>query len=95
MNGTWQLLRGSELLGEIAVDDPDMPWQRGRFTPSPGFAEVKPWFDESAALVDAEDYEGFERAYDPIEESLTLAAPSGPVDGFLLHIRGDEASFRC
>ncbi|MFI6154962.1 hypothetical protein ACIBCA_19975 [Kitasatospora sp. NPDC051170] len=56
---------------------------------------VKHWFDESAALVDAEDFDGFERACDPIGESMPPVAPGGPVDGFLLHIRGDEASFRC
>ncbi|MFJ2581301.1 hypothetical protein [Kitasatospora aureofaciens] len=92
---TWRLMRGDELLGEIVVEEADFPWQSGRFIPQQGFAGVKPWFDESTALVDAEDYEAFDRSYDRIEESLTLVAPDGPVDGFLLHVWDDRASFRC
>ncbi|MEU4120346.1 hypothetical protein AB0F71_38330 [Kitasatospora sp. NPDC028055] len=91
----WQLLRGWEVLGEIVVDDMDWPWLYGSFIPRPGFSEVKPWFDESTALVEAEDYDGFDRAYEPIEESLGMVGPDGPVDGFLLHIKGDQAWFRC
>ncbi|MGW3044503.1 hypothetical protein ACWC9T_31670 [Kitasatospora sp. NPDC001159] len=90
----WRLRRGEELLGEIVVDDGYFPWLEGRFVPRPGFAEVKPWFDESAALVDAEDFEAFDRAYDRIAGTLTLASPQGPVAEFLLHIRGDRAAFR-
>ncbi|MGW2377467.1 MULTISPECIES: hypothetical protein [Kitasatospora] len=90
----WQLLRGGELLGEIVVDDGHFPWLDGRFVPEAGFVEVKPWFDESAALVDAENFQAFERAYDRIDGTLTLVSPHGPVAEFLLHIRGDRASFR-
>ncbi|GAA2796179.1 hypothetical protein GCM10010505_24310 [Kitasatospora aburaviensis] len=94
--GTWRLLRrnGDEPLGEILVDDGDFPWLSGHFVPAPGFAAVKPWFDESRALLDAEDYEGFDRSYDRIAAALTLVAPDGPVAEFLLHINGDRASFR-
>ncbi|MFE3873890.1 hypothetical protein ACFXPX_05735 [Kitasatospora sp. NPDC059146] len=90
----WQLLREGAPLGDIVVDGADFPWLDGRFVPRAGFAEVKPWFDESAAFVDAEDHEAFERAYDRIDGALTLASPSGPVAEFLLHIRGDRASWR-
>ncbi|MGA5820169.1 hypothetical protein ACPC54_20160 [Kitasatospora sp. NPDC094028] len=91
---TWRLLRGEELLGEIVVEESDFAWTDGRFLPRPGFAEVKPWFDESAALVDAEEYEAFELAYDRIDGALTLVGPAGPAAEFLLHIRGDRARFR-
>lgn len=90
----WQLLRQEELLGEIVIDEADFPWLRGRFVPTPRFAEVKPWFDEWLALVEAEDYEQFDDAYDRIANALSLVAPSGPVAEYLLHIDGDRAWFR-
>lgn len=94
IGANWQLLRGDQPLGRIVVDGGGFPWLDGLFVPGPGFAEVKPWFDESAAFLDAEDYESFERAYDRIDGALTLVSPRGPVAEFLLHIRGDRASFR-
>ena len=55
---------------------------------------MKPWFDEALALIEADDLERFEAAYDRISEELMLVSPSGPVADFLLHIDGDEAWFR-
>ncbi|WP_406194026.1 hypothetical protein OH807_04250 [Kitasatospora sp. NBC_01560] len=91
---TWRLLRGDEPIGEIHVDDGDFPWLSGGFAPAPGFAAVRPWFEESRALLDAEDHEAFDRSYDRIADALTLVAPDGPVAEFLLHIDGGRASFR-
>ncbi|GAA2743340.1 MULTISPECIES: hypothetical protein [Kitasatospora] len=90
----WRLLRGDELLGEIAVDQADFPWLNGRFHPTPAFAGVRPLFDRTRELADAEQWEEFDLAYDLIADTLTLAAPAGPVAEFLLHIDGDRASFR-
>jgi hypothetical protein len=90
----WQLVRQSEVIGEIAVDKADFPWRHGRFTPSPAFADVKPWFDEALALIEAEEYERFEDAYDQIAARLSLVGPTGPAAEFLLHIEGDRAWFR-
>ena len=94
----WRLYRGKELLGLIHIDDADFPWLSGRFLPQPGFAEVKPLFDEEIALCEQEDLdvEAWEAAYERIREAgLVLVAPDGhPAAEFLLHIRGDEAWFR-
>ncbi|WP_100445916.1 hypothetical protein [Glycomyces xiaoerkulensis] len=95
-DGVWELRRGSEVLGEIHVNDGEFPWLMGRFVPRPGFAEVKPLFDRSLELLHHDDgaQEGWEEVYDRIVETLTLVAPDGPVSDFLLHIKDGEAWFR-
>ncbi|MEU6210189.1 hypothetical protein ACIA6E_01925 [Streptomyces sp. NPDC051815] len=90
----WRLVRQEELLGEVVVDEADFPWLHGRFVPTPAFDEVKPWFDESLALVEAEEFERFDEVYDRIAHTLSLVAPSGPVAEFLLHIEDGRAWFR-
>ncbi|MFC8125764.1 hypothetical protein [Streptomyces sp. NPDC057302] len=90
----WRLLSGSTLVGTIVIDEPGMPWQRGRFLSEPAFSQFKPWFDEINALVGAEEFERFDDVYDLIEGALTLESPSGPVAEFLLHIDQDRAWFR-
>ncbi|MEU3693813.1 hypothetical protein [Streptomyces narbonensis] len=89
-----RLMRQEELLGEIVIDEADFPWLNGRFVPTPRFGEVKLWFDESLALMEAEEYEQFDDAYDRIADTLSLVAPSGPVAEFLLHISDHRAWFR-
>ncbi|MEV0536138.1 hypothetical protein [Kitasatospora sp. NPDC050463] len=90
----WRLVRQEGSVGEIVIDEADFPWLHGQFLPGPAFMDVKPWFDTSLALLEAEDYERFEEAYDRIARSLSLAGPSGPVPEFLLHIQDDRAWFR-
>ncbi|MGQ4389913.1 hypothetical protein [Streptomyces sp. SAS_270] len=90
----WRLMRQEDLLGEIVIDEADFPWLNGRFVPTPTFEEVKPWFDESLALLEAEEYERFDDSYDRIADTLSLVAPSGPVAEFLLHISDARAWFR-
>ncbi|MFF7441793.1 hypothetical protein [Streptomyces sp. NPDC008122] len=90
----WRLMRQEELLGEIAIDGADFPWLHGHFMPTPAFEEVRPWFDESLALLEAEEYERFDTSYDRIADALALVAPSGPVAEFLLHINDGRAWFR-
>ncbi|MFI2206679.1 hypothetical protein ACH47Z_39335 [Streptomyces sp. NPDC020192] len=90
----WRLMRQDKLLGEITIDEADFPWLNGRFLPTRAFAEVKPWFDASLALMEAEEYERFDDSYDRIAGALSLVAPSGPVAEFLLHIDDGHAWFR-
>ncbi|MEU8517641.1 hypothetical protein AB0C76_39610 [Kitasatospora sp. NPDC048722] len=92
--GVWRLVRQEELLGEILIDGSDFPWLEGRFVPTPAFAAVEPWFDESPALLEADEIEHFDDAYDRIAQALSLVAPSGPVAEFLLHIADGRAWFR-
>jgi hypothetical protein len=93
-NVVWRVMRRNTLIGTITVQESDFPWLRGRFDPEAGFDQVKPWFDEALALIEADDFERFEAAYDRISQELRLVSPSGPVADFLLHIDGDEAWFR-
>ena len=90
----WRLVRQEELLGEIVIDEVDFPWLNGCFVPAPAFGVVKPWFDESLALLGAKEYERFDDSYARIAGALSLVAPSGPVAEFLLHIRDGRAWFR-
>ncbi|MFE2879012.1 hypothetical protein ACFXG6_31930 [Streptomyces roseus] len=89
-----QLTRREELLDEIVVDEADFPWLNDRFVATPTFSEVKPWFDESLVLMEAEKYGQFDNAYDRIADTLSLVAPSGAVAEFLVLISGDRARFR-
>ncbi|WP_329458357.1 hypothetical protein [Streptomyces sp. NBC_01497] len=91
---TWRIMRGDTLVGTIAVQEGDFPWLRGRFTAGPAFAPFEPWFGESLAALEAEDFERFNDVCDRIARTLTLVAPSGPVADFLLHIDGEAAWFR-
>ncbi|MFD9476240.1 hypothetical protein [Streptomyces nojiriensis] len=88
-------MRQEDLLGELVIDEAGFPWLNGRFVPTPTFRGVKPWFDESLALTEAEEYERFDDSYARIAGTLSLVAPSGPVAEFLLHISDDRAWFRC
>ncbi|MER5757821.1 hypothetical protein [Streptomyces sp. NPDC002082] len=90
----WRLMRQEDLLGEIMIDKADFPWLNGRFVPTQTFGEVKPWFDESLALMVAEEYQRFDDSYDRIAGALSLVAPAGPVAEFLLHISDSRAWFR-
>ncbi|MFJ9041885.1 hypothetical protein ACIRF8_35685 [Streptomyces sp. NPDC102406] len=95
MGELWRLYKGDVLLGEITIYDMDWPWLHGRFISTDAFTAVKPWFDETLRLLEAEEFgEAFDAAYAPIEEQLTLESPTGSVDQFLLHVQGDRAWFR-
>ncbi|MDR3035748.1 MAG: hypothetical protein LBV78_22060 [Kitasatospora sp.] len=91
---TWRLLRGTELVGEIRVDEVDMPWLGGGFRPGPAWPEFAAGFAECRRLAEAEDWEGWERAYDPLEAACTLHSPDGPVAEFMLHVEPPRARFR-
>ncbi|MEV6213002.1 hypothetical protein [Kitasatospora sp. NPDC051914] len=92
--GVWRLTRQTELVGEVDIDEGDFPWLGGVFRPGPAWAAVAPWFAETLALLEEEECERFDEAYDRIAENLTFSSPDGPVAEFLLHIEGDRAWFR-
>ncbi|WP_329375098.1 hypothetical protein [Streptomyces sp. NBC_01483] len=74
----WRLWNGSTLIGTITVDEAGMPWQHGRFLPEPAFSQFRPWFDKANAIVEAEEFERFDNAYDRIESALTVVS-RGPL----------------
>ncbi|MEU1687207.1 hypothetical protein [Micromonospora sp. NPDC005707] len=86
---------GGELLGEIEVEEHDMPWNRGRFRPQPGFEQLRPLFDEWNRAVDSGDPEPIDQAYEAIRAAVTMTYPDGrQVPEFMLGIEGDYAGFR-
>ncbi|MBK3557204.1 hypothetical protein JHN55_11820 [Streptomyces sp. MBT56] len=90
----WQLLNNGTLVGTITVDDAGMPWQRGRFLPAPAFSQFRPWLDELNTILEVDEFERFDEAYDRIEGALTLVSSTGPVVDFFLHIDQNRACFR-
>ncbi|MET8704673.1 hypothetical protein ABZW10_38325 [Kitasatospora sp. NPDC004723] len=90
----WRLLQEDGLVGEIVIEEADFPWLSGRFEATPAFAAWRPLFDRELALLEAEDWDQWEPVIDQICGNLLLAAPTGPVAEFLLHIDGDQAWFR-
>jgi hypothetical protein len=94
---TWQLLRGDELLAELVVTGGDFPWLSAEVRPAPGFAEVRPLFDDELRRADLMDKEPelWEAAYHRVRAAVRLVAPDGrPVPEFLLHIDGSDAWWR-
>jgi len=95
--GTWQLVRGDELLAELVVTGGDFPWLNAEVRPAAGFADVRRLFDDELRRLEHldEEPEQWEIAYRRIREVLRLVAPDGrPVPEFLLHIEGSEAWWR-
>ena len=93
----WQLVRGDELLAELIVTGGDFPWLNAEVRPAPGFAEVRPLFDDELRRLEHVDDEPeqWEATYRRIREAVRLLAPDGrPVPEFLLHIEDAGAWWR-
>jgi hypothetical protein len=94
----WQLRHGGEVVARIHVYGVDQPWFTGQFAPGPGFAELAPLFERELELVDSDgdlDVDAWEAVQDQICRTVALVKPDGhEVADFILHIRGDAASFR-
>lgn len=96
MGEVWRLYQGEVLLGTLKVWR-EMPWLSGKFHPTPAFEPLRPLFQREIDLLNAEEHEAWEEAYDAIDAlGLSLWAPDAeaPVREFLLHVDGDEAWFR-
>lgn len=93
----WQLVRGDEVLAELAVTSADYPWLKAEVRPAAAFAEVRPLFDDEIRRLEFidEETEQWEAAYRRIREVVGLMTPDGrPVAEFLLHIDGVDAWWR-
>ncbi|MEU7173965.1 hypothetical protein ABZ949_21020 [Micromonospora tulbaghiae] len=86
---------GGELLGEVEVEEHDMPCHRGRFRPQPAFEQLRQLFDEWNRAVDSGDPEPIDQAYEAIRAAVTMTCPDGrQVPEFVLGVEGDPAGFR-
>jgi hypothetical protein len=97
----WRLHRGDELIAELHVTDSDFPWLIARVEARPGYATVRPLFDEEIACMkrelagDPDGTDAWEAAYRRIRAAVRLTDPDGKdVPEFLMHIEDDEASWR-
>lgn len=96
---TWHLTAADgTALGQLELaEGGDMFWSNYRFTPTPAFAKVAPLFADAIALLNRDEMEAFEAAYERI---VDLGLELRPGDGgatireFLLHIDGSEARLR-
>jgi hypothetical protein len=98
MSPTLELRRGDALLGVLSYENTDQPFFSYRFEPTLRFSEVQRLFDEELRLLNAEDMDAWESAYEKI---IALGLTLEPTDGgptvreFILHIEGCRAWFRA
>jgi hypothetical protein len=91
----WRLYRGEELVSELTVTEIDFPWLHARFMARPAFEPLTALFAEELALVDDDETDCWDAAYDRIRSVVRLTYPDGrDVPEFLLHIEGDVAWWR-
>ena len=79
------------------ADGGDMFWQECRFVPSSHFATIAPLFREVQVLLERDEMEACEQAYERIAGLglvLTPRGDEGPIRDFLLHIDGTQARLR-
>ena len=97
MSPVLELRRGAALLGVLSYQNTDQPFFGYRFEPTALFSEVQPLFDEELRLLNAEEMDAWELAYNKIDAlGLTLEPTDGgaAIREFILHIEGSEAWFR-
>jgi hypothetical protein len=93
----YRLYRRDRLLGALTHTDDDFPWHNGTFDPAPEFEEVRPMFERELALLNADQMDEWEVAWEAI---AALGLRLEPVDAgadieeFLLHIDGSRAWWR-
>jgi hypothetical protein len=97
MSLRFHLVQAGAVLGELAVEAPDGPYIVCAFAPTPAFERVRSLFDRELALLEANDLDAWEDAYEEIVVlGIGLAEPAtgAPIDTFVIHVRGDKAWFR-
>ena len=93
----FQLKQKGKLLGTLRYYESNFPWTNCKFEPTEAFQAVKSLFDEEIELLEKDDIENWEIAYDRINDlSLELInlEDENIIGEFLIHIEGDEAWFR-
>ena len=91
----YELRREKDLLGRLSSCTPDFPWMYCKFEAAAAFAELKPLFDDELRLLNEEDMDAWEEAYEKIRAlKLQLVSGENEISEFLLHVDGDKAWFR-
>ncbi len=93
----FHLKQKGKLLGTLRYYEANFPWINCKFEPTEAFQAVKWLFDEEIELLEKDDIENWEIAYNRINDlSLELInlEDENIMGEFLIHIEGDEAWFR-
>ena len=97
---SWNLVAPDEtVFGRLTLqhDGADMFWHDGTFAPTPAFDAIAPLFVETLRLLEGDEMDAFEVAYERI---VALGLGLHPIEGgdpireFLLHIDGGQARVR-
>ena len=97
---TWNLIApDATVFGRVALQEggADMFWHNCTFAPTPAFDVIAPLFLETRRLLERDEMEAFEAAYDRIAALGLELHPVGggePIRDFLLHIDGEQAQLR-
>lgn len=96
---SWQLMQAGTRVGTLTLDHIDQPWFRCTFTGTSAWEAIRPILEAWTHSVEGAepDHPAVERALEAVDAlQLTLVPPDGsdPIDDFLIHIRGSQASFR-
>jgi hypothetical protein len=98
MIDNWILKAGAEKLGILTFKEIDQPWVVCYFQAEPAFAKYESYFKEELRLLDLDDMTSWEQAYSAIDGLGLVLEPVNheeeKITDFILHIEGDEASFR-
>ena len=91
------LKRGEDLLGVLHRYDSDCPWLKCSFEAAADFSQVKQLFDDELVLLEADQMEQWQIAYERINAlglKLIDIETKEEIGEFLLHIQGTEAWVR-
>src|SRR5687768_1632440 len=94
---SWTLVAPDKtVFGRLTLHDDgaDMFWHDGTFAPSPAFDAIAPLFRETGRLLERDEMDAFELAYERIVALGLELHPAGgglPIREFLLHIDGERA----
>jgi hypothetical protein len=94
----WLVLRGEEVIAELALKRLDPPWFHGRALRCAGFRPLQRLFDTEERLAARvhHDPAAWAGAYRRVRSEVRLLRPDGSdVPEFLLHIDGHRARWRC
>jgi hypothetical protein len=101
LNKSWQLRRGSEVVGVLKLEYVDQPWIHCVFEPTPTFADYAALFEKERTLLYADNFEAvgneFAKVWQEIWQQGFVIAPDDEqnvISKFLLHIDGAAAWFR-
>ena len=98
MKTAWRAFLDSKHIGDLELVEIDMPWFNCGFTPTGDYTQYARLFERELALLNADEMEEWEAAYDSIDALGLKLVPTIPGEADIvepiLHIEGSTAWFR-